>query len=69
MIEFADINFKNALLQSSQDYDIVFDLNGNSIAIDVNGDGKIEQSEADNVSEIYLSYFDGSRQNLSFFSK
>lgn len=46
IINIPDANFKAHLLSSSITNNIAKDENGNSIVIDINGDGEIQQSEA-----------------------
>jgi len=45
-LNFADSKFKALILSSNSTNEIAKDLNGNSIAIDANGDGEIQVSEA-----------------------
>ncbi len=55
-VNIPDANFKAELLISSADYPnlIARDLNGDYIAIDANQDGEIQNSEAENVSYLYI---------------
>ncbi|MGN7864958.1 T9SS type A sorting domain-containing protein [Chryseobacterium sp. 22458] len=48
-LNFSDAKFKALLLSSNATNQIVQDFNGNSIAIDTNGDGEIQLSEAQQV--------------------
>lgn len=48
-------NFKTKLLASSSGNTIAKDLNGNYFAIDSNGDGDINKSEAEEVAELNIS--------------
>jgi len=51
-IQFEDANFKAALLFASPENGIAKDVNGNPVAIDVNGDGEISQEEALNIYQL-----------------
>ncbi|KQB42262.1 leucine-rich repeat domain-containing protein [Flavobacterium aquidurense] len=55
IISIPDTNFKDKLLSSALYSDIAKDLNGNKIKIDSNGNGEIEISEAEKISELYLN--------------
>lgn len=48
-LSFSDSKFKALLLTSAPTNEIAKDFNGNSIAIDTNGDGEIQTSEAQQV--------------------
>ena len=56
VINIPDNNFKIKLLGADQTNLIAKDLSGNYFNIDANNDNEIQQSEADNVSELYLYY-------------
>jgi hypothetical protein len=49
-LNFTDSKFKALILSSASSNNIAKDLSGNSIAIDTNGDGEIQLSEAQQVS-------------------
>lgn len=50
VINIPDTNFKNKLLQSGiSSYAIARDAADNAIVVDINNDGEIQQSEADNI--------------------
>jgi hypothetical protein len=53
IISFPDPNFKNVLIGASASY-IAKDISGNSIVIDANGNGEIEESEALNVYYLHI---------------
>lgn len=53
-ISIPDANFKAKLLSSSSSNTIAKDINGNYFKIDANGDGEIQQSEANNVSALEI---------------
>lgn len=55
IITIPDTNFKDKLLASAAYLDTAKDLSGNKIKIDSNGNGEIEISEAEKVSELYLN--------------
>jgi hypothetical protein len=48
-LSFSDVKFKALLLSSNSTNQIAKDFNGNSIAVDNNGDGEIQLSEAQQV--------------------
>ncbi len=52
IINFSDANFKAKLLSSSPANTVAKNLSGNYFAIDANGDGEIQQTEADAVAEL-----------------
>lgn len=54
IINFPDVNFKAKLLQADVTNQIAFDTNG-AIKIDSNNNGEIEISEANIVSELFIS--------------
>ncbi|MDR2236551.1 MAG: T9SS type A sorting domain-containing protein [Chryseobacterium sp.] len=54
-LNFYDSKFKALLLSSTASNSIVKDLSGNSIAIDTNGDGEIQLSEAQQVKILNLN--------------
>ncbi|WP_306617719.1 DUF7619 domain-containing protein [Chryseobacterium ginsenosidimutans] len=54
IINFPDANFKAKLLSSSASSPIAQDFSGNYFAIDANGDGQIQQSEADLVGTLVI---------------
>ncbi|PDS23375.1 hypothetical protein B0A77_11025, partial [Flavobacterium branchiophilum] len=56
IVSIPDINFKLKLLSASTTNQIAKDLNGNWTVIDTNNDGLIQQSEANNISYLDLSY-------------
>ncbi|WP_374441545.1 PKD domain-containing protein [Epilithonimonas sp.] len=49
-----DLQFRSALLTSDVNNNVAKDLNGNPLKIDANGDGDIQASEAEQVSEIFF---------------
>ncbi|TBX70163.1 T9SS type A sorting domain-containing protein [Flavobacterium silvisoli] len=53
IINFPDANFKAKLLAANTTNEYAKDINGNSIVIDVNGNGQIEQSEALMVYKLF----------------
>ncbi|UEQ78754.1 T9SS type A sorting domain-containing protein [Chryseobacterium arthrosphaerae] len=53
-LNFSDAKFKALLLSSNATNHIVQDFNGNSIAIDANGDGEIQLSEAQQVKVLTI---------------
>lgn len=53
VINFPDANFKALLLLSSPTHQIAKDQSGNWVKIDINNDGEIQQSEADNISWLF----------------
>lgn len=53
-INFTDSKFKALIVSSSTTNEIAKDLNGNSIAIDANGDGEIQISEAQQVKKLTI---------------
>ncbi|RDK88684.1 DUF7619 domain-containing protein [Marinirhabdus gelatinilytica] len=55
IINFPDSHFKNALVVSSPGNGIAKDIDGNAIAIDANGDGEIEVSEALTVYQLDIN--------------
>lgn len=56
IINIPDANFKIKLLGANTTNLIAKDLSGNYFKIDANNDGEIQQSEANNVSELSLNY-------------
>ena len=56
IVNIPDANFKNKLLQSTATNGTAKDINGVSIVVDSNGDGQIQQTEAQAVYTLYLSY-------------
>ncbi len=48
-LNFSDVKFKALLLSSNTTNQIAKDFNGSSIAVDNNGDGEIQLSEAQQV--------------------
>lgn len=52
IVDIPDTSFKSKLLQSSPSTQIAKNLDGNWFAIDANGDGEIQISEAEQVSEL-----------------
>lgn len=54
-INIPDANFKALLLQSSSANYIAKDLNKNPVKIDINNDGEIQISEAENISILSLN--------------
>lgn len=54
IVNIPDANFKAKLLSSSPSNTVAKDLNGNYFAIDANGDGEIETTEAEQVGELVL---------------
>lgn len=54
IIDFPDANFKNKLLSSQSGVAIAYACTGSSFAIDVNGDGEIEVSEALLVCSLFV---------------
>ncbi len=52
---FPDPNFKNKLLESAASNTIAKNLQGAYFAIDANGDGEIQVSEATQVSELHIN--------------
>lgn len=54
IINIPDANFKAKLLSSSPSNTIAKNLSGNYFAIDANGDGEIQQSEAEQVGELEI---------------
>ncbi len=56
IVDIPDVNFKNELLISSDTYPnrLARDLNDNFIAVDANNDGEIQNSEAENISYLYI---------------
>jgi len=74
IVNIPDANFKARLLEASPSNTIAKDLNGNYFKIDANGNGKIEVSEAEKVSELFvgnssISSLEGilSFKNLKYF--
>lgn len=57
-LNFTDSKFKALLLSSNSTNEIVKDVNGNSIAIDQNGDGEIQLSEAQLVKILNIKISD-----------
>ncbi len=53
-LSFTDVKFKALLLSSNSTNQIAQDFNGNSIAIDNNGDGEIQLSEALRVKVLHI---------------
>jgi uncharacterized repeat protein (TIGR01451 family) len=69
VINFPDINFKNALLSSSSLSTIATDLSGAYIAIDANNDGEIDLNEAAAVKYLFVtSYNITSIEGINGFS-
>ncbi len=54
IITFPDANFKAKLLEANTTNGIAYDIDSNSIVIDVNGDGEIQLIEAQNVHSLEL---------------
>ena len=54
IITIPDVNFKIKLIGANSSNSIAKNLNGNYFKIDTNNDGEIQQSEANNVSELFL---------------
>lgn len=52
IITIPDANFKAKLLEANTSNGIAYDIDSNSIVIDVNGDGEIQLSEAQNVHSL-----------------
>lgn len=59
-VSIPDANFKAKLLSSSTTNPVAQDLNGNYFAIDANGDGQIQQSEADLVGALVITSYTNS---------
>lgn len=57
-LNFTDLKFKALLLSSNSTNEIGKDINGNSIAIDQNGDGEIQISEAQQVKILNIKISD-----------
>ncbi len=55
IIEFTDVNFKNALLNITTSSQKAKDLSGSWTAVDTNNNGEIEVSEAENLSYLNVS--------------
>ena len=55
VVSIPDINFKAKLLSASPTNEIAKDLAGNWVKIDTNNDNLIQQSEANNISEIIIN--------------
>lgn len=55
IINIPDANFKIKLIGANSSNSIAKNLSGNFFKIDTNSDGEIQQSEANNVSELYLN--------------
>lgn len=53
-VNIPDASFKNALLLASSENEIAF-INGNPVAIDTNGDGEIQESEAQAIDSLDVS--------------
>lgn len=53
-LNFADSKFKALILSSTTTNEIAKDLNGNFIAIDANGDGEVQVSEAQQVKTLKI---------------
>ena len=53
-LNFSDAKFKALILSSNSTNQIAQDFNGNSIAIDNNGDGEIQPSEAQQVKVLTI---------------
>ncbi|AWH83782.1 hypothetical protein HYN59_01035 [Flavobacterium album] len=72
-ITIPDVNFKNRLLSTSSNTWLARDANGNNLAVDANGDGEIQMSEALQVHELNF-YFGGwggqiqSMQGIEYFT-
>ncbi|MFY7814741.1 MAG: leucine-rich repeat domain-containing protein, partial [Chryseobacterium taeanense] len=64
IINFPDANFKAKLLSSSPANTVAKNLSGNYFAIDANGDGIIQVSEAQQVSQLNLAETSGA-SNIS----
>ncbi|SMP11579.1 T9SS type A sorting domain-containing protein [Chryseobacterium profundimaris] len=58
IVNIPDANFKAKLLSSSPGNTIAKNLSGNYFAIDANGDGEVQQTEADAVGELEVSESD-----------
>jgi len=54
-VNIPDSNFKNKLLTANNLNLIARDINSNWITVDVNGDGEIQESEAENVAYLYIT--------------
>lgn len=54
-ISFTNANLKSLLLQSSSSNNIAKDLSGNPVKIDTDNNGQISNTEAQNISELYIS--------------
>ncbi len=57
VITFGDVNFKNFLVAANYGNNYAFGQFGNSIKIDTNNDGEIQQSEANLVYKISTLYY------------
>jgi hypothetical protein len=57
VINFPDANFKAKLLSAVYSYEVALDLDGKRSKIDINGNGEIEISEAEQISELYLTEY------------
>jgi len=55
IINFPDANFKAKLLNSSASNGIAQNLSNQNVAIDTNGDGEIEVSEARQIKRLYIA--------------
>lgn len=55
IVTIPDVNFKNKLLASSSSVSTAQNFSGNNIAIDANGDGEIQNSEAQQVGRLGVS--------------
>lgn len=53
-LTFTDAKFKTLILSSNSSNQIAKDINGNSIAIDTNGDGEIQNSEAQQIKVLNI---------------
>lgn len=56
IVNIPDANFKAKLVSANQWNFIAFDLAGNMTVIDNNGDGEIQVSEAQNISQLSLNF-------------
>ncbi|WP_035672318.1 T9SS type A sorting domain-containing protein [Flavobacterium sp. 83] len=63
VINFPDVKFKNKLLEAYDNSFIAKDKNGQKIKIDINNDSEIQYSEALNVVELNLNFFNISDLN------
>lgn len=56
-VSIPDANFKAKLLSSSAGNTVAKDITGNYFKIDANNDGEIQQSEANQVSELNIAFY------------